>query len=227
MKAVNLLPPDRPSTDNSIGLDPARKKLLLVCAGVAVLVIAGLSMMVWSSGSSVSKKRSELASIQAQIASTSSATSAAAAGTGTRKSTVIGLVANRLSWDQFLGTLSKVMPEDVWLESLQSTTAGAAATLASDQAAAAAAAASATAATTTTATTTTPAPAPPAATASTFTISGYTYSQPSVARMMRRLDLVPWLTGVTLVSSSKTNVGTDAVIQFSVKASVISPEATP
>ncbi len=33
------------------------------------------------------------------------------------------LLAQRLAWDQFLGTLSKVMPEDVWLQSLQSTTA--------------------------------------------------------------------------------------------------------
>ena len=200
MKAVNLLPADRRSTNTSAGLDPGRRNLLIVCAVVGVLLIAGLAMMVWSSGSSLSKKRSELASIQARIASTSSATSVAAgAGAGTRKSTVIGLVANRLSWDQFLGTLSKVMPEDVWLQSLQSTTAGAAATLATNQAALAAASAPAA----TTATTTTPAPAPAAATPSTFTISGYTYSQPSVARMMRRLNLVPWLTGVTLVSSTK------------------------
>jgi Tfp pilus assembly protein PilN len=225
MKAVNLLPADRASTTASTGLDPSRRNLLIICAVVGALTIVGLSIMVWSSGSSVTQKRNELAAIQSQIATTSSATTLAS-GTGTRKSTVIGLVANRLAWDQFLGTLSKVVPEDVWLQTLQSTTAGAAATLAVNQAAAVAAATPTT--TTTTSDASTPAPAPaPTATPSTFTISGYTYSQPSVARMMRRLNLVPWLTGVNLVSSAKTTVGADTVFQFSVQASVISPEATP
>ncbi len=227
MKAVNLLPADRHSSTASTGLDPNRRNLLIICAVVGALTVVGLSIMVWSSGSSVTQKRNELAAIQSQIATTSSATTLAS-GTGTRKSTVIGLVANRLAWDQFLGTLSKVMPEDVWLQSLQSTTAGAAATLAVNQAAAAAAAEPAATTTTTSSDASTPPPAPaPTATPSTFTISGYTYSQPSVARMMRRLNLVPWLTGVNLVSSSKTTVGADTVFQFSVQASVISPEATP
>jgi Tfp pilus assembly protein PilN len=226
MKAVNLLPADRQTATASAGLDAGRRNLLIVCAVVGVLVIVGLSVVVWSSGSSLSQKRDELASIQSQIQSTSSATSLASA-TGTRKATVIGLVANRLSWDQFLGTLSKVMPEDVWLQSLQSTTAGAAVTLASNQAAAVAAS-TAPATTTTTSSTSAPPPAPaPAPTGGTFTISGYTYSQPSVARMMRRLDLVPWLTGITLVSSAKSSVGATTVFQFSVSASVISPESTP
>jgi Tfp pilus assembly protein PilN len=225
MKAVNLLPADRQTTSASAGLDAGRRNVLIVCAVVGVLVIVGLSLVVWSSGSSLNQKRDELASIQSQIQSTSSATNLASA-TGTRKATVLGLVANRLPWDQFLGTLSKVMPEDVWLQSLQSTTGGAAVKLASNQAAAVAASAPAT--TTTTSSTSTPPPAPaPAPAGGTFTISGYTYSQPSVARMMRRLDLVPWLTGITLVSSAKSSVGATTVVQFSVSASVISPESTP
>jgi Tfp pilus assembly protein PilN len=182
--------------------------------------------MVWSSSSSIGDKQKQLQALQAQIASTASSSSLPTT-LGTRKATVMALGAQRLQWDQFLGTLSKVMPEDVWLGSLQSTTSGAAATLASAQAAATAAATAASAPATTTTTSTTPAPSAPAPTASTFTISGYTYSQPSVARMMRRLDDVPWLTGVSLVSSSKSTIGSDVVFQFTVKAAVISPQGTP
>ena len=58
-------------------------------------------------------------------------------------------------------------------------------------------------------------------------ISGYTHPQPFVARMMRRLDIVPWLAGVTLVSSSKTSVGAYTLFQFTIKASLVSPPANP
>ena len=118
------------------------------------------------------------------------------------------------------------MPEDVWLQSLQSTTPGAAATIATEQAAAAAATAAATATTSSSSTPTStppPAPAPTTAAPSTFTMSGFTYSQPSVARMMRRLDIVPWLSGVSLVSSTKAAIGADTVFQFTIKATVVAP----
>lgn len=227
MRAVNLLPVDRRSASGSSGgLDAERKKLLIVCAVVGALLIAGLSFMVWSSSSSVGDKQAKLEQLQSQIAASASATSIPVS-TGTRKATVVGLLSNRLAWDQFLTTLSKVMPEDVWLQSLSSTTAGAAATLASNQAAAIVAATPAPT-TTTSSSSSTPPPAPVVAPpTSTFTMSGYTYSQPSVARMMRRLDLVPWLTGVTLVSSTKSAIGSDTVFEFSVKAAVISPETAP
>jgi Tfp pilus assembly protein PilN len=225
MKAVNLLPVDRSSIKRpSGGITPERRNLLIVCAVVGVLLVAGLSFMVWSSSSSLGDKQAKLQQLQSQIATTASASSVPVS-TGTRKATVVGLLSKRLAWDQFLTTLSKVMPEDVWLQSLQSTTAGAAATLASAQAAAIAAATPVT--TTTSSGSSTPPPAAAPAVTSTFTISGYTYSQPSVARMMRRLDLVPWLTGVTLVSSTKSIIGSDSVFQFSVKAAVISPETAP
>jgi Tfp pilus assembly protein PilN len=226
MKAVNLLPANRRSVKRaSEGLDPGRRNLLIACGGVGALIVVGLSVMVWSSSSSIGDKKKQLQALQSQIASTATDASLAT-NMGTRKTTVTALVATRLSWDQFLGTLSKVMPEDVWLESLQSTTAGAAANLATAQAAAATAAA-ARSTTTTTAGSTAPRTAAPAAVASTFTMTGYTYSQPSVARMMRRLDDVPWLSGVSLVSSSKTAIGPSSVFQFTVKAAVISPQGTP
>lgn len=226
MKAVNLLPTDLATAKRSVEIPQERKRLLIGAGAVSALVIAGLSSMVWLSSSSLDDKSKRLEALKSQIASTPNDSTLQAA-LGTRKSTVTSLVANRLAWDQFLGALSKVMPEDVWLENLQSTTPGAAATIATAQAAAAAASAAATAKPTGSSTTTTPPPAAPRALPSTFTISGFTYSQPSVARMMRRLSIVPWLTGITLVSSSKTSVGPDTVYQFTLKASLVSPQAMP
>lgn len=228
MRAVNLLPTDRTAAKRSAGLDPNRRNLLIASGVVGALVITGLSVMVWSSSSSVSDKNKQLSALQSQIASTPTDTSLQSS-LGTRKATVESLVANRLSWDQFLGALSKVMPEDVWLQNLQSTVPGAAATIASEQAAAAAAVAAAKAATTTTtsSTTTTPAPVAAPTVPSTFLVTGFTYSQPSVARMMRRLSIVPWLSNVSLVSSSKSQIGADIVFTFSVKATVVSPQVIP
>jgi len=224
MRAVNLLPPDRSAAKRAAEGDHNRKSLLIASGIVGALIITGLSVMVWSSSSSVNDKSKQLNALQSQIASTPTSATLQPA-TGTKTTTVSSLVANRLAWDQFLGALSKVMPEDVWLQNLQATTPGAAATLASAQAAALAATAAVT--TTSTTTTATPPPAPASALPSTFTISGFTYSQPSVARMMRRLNLVPWLTGVSLVSSSKTSVGANTLFQFTVKASLVSPQPNP
>ena len=55
-----------------------------------------------------------------------------------------------------------------------------------------------------------------------FTVTGYTYSHPSVARLMRRLSLVPWLSDVSLVSSAKTAIANRTIYQFTVGASVAS-----
>ena len=229
MKAVNLLPPDRRSTKRTTPTLDAGRRNLLIASGVAgALVVVGLSVMVWSSNSSISDKRKQLQALQSEISSTS-ASSSLAAGTATKKGAVLSLVPRRMEWDQMLNALSKVVPEDVWISSLTSATPGAAASAA----AAAAAAAAATAARSTTTTTTSGSTTPPPPTTSTsnsntFAITGYTYSQPSVARMMRRLSIVPWLTGVTLVGSSKNTIGSDTVYQFSLKATLVpQPTAIP
>jgi len=222
MRAVNLLPPDRAKLRSGGNGTPPPKSLFLACGAVGLLVVGGLVAMVWTSNSSVSSKTKQLAALQTQIVSIPSIASSTSLGSG-RKSAVTGLVGGRLAWDEFLTDLSKVMPEDVWLQDLQATVPGSAATLAAAQAAAAAEASASDTTTTTssTSTTTTPAPAPPPA--STFSVTGYTYSQPSVARMMRRLEIVPWLTGLTLVTSAQATIGTTTVYQFTVKGAIASP----
>ena len=49
-----------------------------------------------------------------------------------------------------------------------------------------------------------------------FTITGYTYSQKSVARLMRRLQLLPWLNSIQLQSSQLTAVGAKSAFQFTI-----------
>lgn len=232
MKAVNLLPPDRPVARGGAApiTGSPRKGLLIACAVLGIVAIAGLSTAILSSNSSVSQKQKELEALETQISSipTPGVQSSSASDTSARAQAINGIVGDRLVWDQFLRTLSKVVPEDVWLSNMQVTTAGAAATLSQQQTAAAAAAAAAAA--TQTSTTTTPAP-PPAATApstsNTFSITGFTYSHPSVARLMRLLDIVPWLQGVSLTSSSKSAIGNDTIYQFTLTATVIpTPEGS-
>jgi Tfp pilus assembly protein PilN len=218
MKAVNLVPADRTVTRGVSTAAAPRKPLLIVGGVLGAVAFAGLMTAVLSSNSSVSTKKKQLEALQSQISSIP--VSGTAAATSARAQAITGIVANRLVWDHFLATLSKVTPEDVWLQNMSVLTGGAAAKLQAAQAAAAAALVAAQAASSKSASTAPPAPVAPAAVTSTFTVTGFTYSQPSVARLMRRLDIVPWLTDVSLVSSSKSAIGSDTVFQFTLKATV-------
>ena len=51
-------------------------------------------------------------------------------------------------------------------------------------------------------------------------LGGYTYSQASVARLIRRLRLLPWLSDVQLQNSNLTTVGAHSVFQFSIVGGV-------
>jgi Tfp pilus assembly protein PilN len=239
MRAVNLLPADARAVHRSAAAQGLRRPPVIAAGAATFLVVAGLMALIWTSNSSVADKQKQLDALKAKIAATPSpaavirSAEAAAGRTSptvqSRRATVTGLADNRLAWDEFLATFSNVVPENVWLQSFQAATPGAAATLATAQAARAAAAAASVAASTTT-TASAPAPTPSSSTtagATSFKITGFTYSQPSVARLMRRMALVPWLTDVSLVTSSKSAIGSDTVYQFTLQASVIpTPEVS-
>jgi Tfp pilus assembly protein PilN len=53
-----------------------------------------------------------------------------------------------------------------------------------------------------------------------FTISGYTYSQDGVARLLSRLQVIPDLQHVTLVSSTLSQVSNQDVVQFQIVADI-------
>jgi len=102
----------------------------------------------------------------------------------------------RLAWDRILREFSLVLPDDVWLTTLNMTTPD-------------------------------PAAAVTGAPASNFSISGYTYSHDSVARLLARLALVPELTGVTLANSAYQgepgSAGDAGAVQFSIQAGIKAP----
>jgi Tfp pilus assembly protein PilN len=201
MKAANLLPVDRRRTRrSSAGLLLTRRPFLTAAVAVAIVAASVLGLMARSASSSVMSRGAAVTRLDAQLAKLapkpaeqpSDATSAAA-----RLSAVTAATVSRQSWDGFLSSLSRVVPEDVWLLNLSGTLPAVA--------------------------TSTP---PPAAAATVtaadgFTLTGYTYSQPSVARLMRRLSLLPWLDGVSLVTSTKAALGDHNVYQFTIGANLI------
>jgi Tfp pilus assembly protein PilN len=197
MRAVNLIPQERRGAQRRSGSRSTfREPLLALSIVVAAAAVAGVGLTAHSASSTIASRNAEVAQLDAQLAklATQQQQQTSGSGSASQLSVVTSLMQQRASWDGFLGSLSRVVPEDVWLLSLsaQEPTIGAVPTP------------------------TTPAPAPAATSSVTFT--GYTYSQPAVARMMRRLELVPWLQDVNLVSSTKTAINNHKVFQFTLGA---------
>jgi Tfp pilus assembly protein PilN len=193
MRAVNLIPQERRGAQRRSGSRSTfREPLLPLSIALAVVAAAGVGLAAHSASSTVASRNAEVTQLDAQLAKLAAEhQQAPAGGSGSQLSVVTSLMQQRASWDGFLGTLSRVVPENVWLLSLsaQEPTTGAV-----------------------------PTPAPAAGATSSVTFTGYTYSQPAVARMMRRLELVPWLQDVNLVSSTKTAINNHKVFQFTLGA---------
>ena len=212
MRAVNLLPADRRTATRGSAVTPiVREPLLLAAVGTAVLAAVALAAVAFSTSSKVATRHDELRRLDAQLAKVERPSAASSAGgVEARLSTVSAVAAKRASWDSFLESVSRVLPEDVWLTKMTAQPAPSAA-------ASAATATASSSGTTGTGSSVTSSSAPTA-----FTLTGYTYSQPSVARVLRRLELVPWLRDVTLVTSAKTVSGQYSLYQFTVGANIVS-----
>jgi len=206
MKAVNLLPSDHRGPRRPSPIEPLVKNPLLVLAIVfAIAVVGGLALQLRSASSTVSSREATLRQLEDQFARLPKPQPGAVGAQQTqaaRLTTVTSVAEHREPWDGFLSAVSLVMPEDVWLLSMNASGESATAP------APAAAAGSST-------------PATPAPASTAFTITGYTYTQPSVARLMRRLALVPWLNGVSLTTSTKTLLGNHQIYQFTLGANVM------
>lgn len=196
MRAVNLLPRDAGQRTTSLPNTPV---LVGICAGV--LVIAGLGGDYLLQGGKVTKEQQQLSSLQARVralppapAGPSPAQTQLASEHSARVTALTAALTNRVSWDRVFREFSLVLPDDVWLTTL---TAHAPVSPAS------AAGATATGG------------AP-----SEFTISGYTYSQDGVARLLSRLQVIPDLEHVTLVSSTLSQVSNQDVVQFQIVADI-------
>jgi hypothetical protein len=201
MRAVNLLPRD----------DAKRTKTNVpVLGGIvgAVVVTAVLAMMFLSASSSVRDKQTQLADLKASLAAIPPPPPPDTAGqalVGEQKLRLTALgtaLTRRIAWDRVLRDLSLILPSDVWLNDLNAISPASPGSAA---------------------------PAPillPGTPPSQFTITGYTYSQAGVARLLSRLERLPELTDVQLLNSTQTKVGTQTVVQFSIAANVRTGAAT-
>jgi Tfp pilus assembly protein PilN len=220
MQAVNLLPADarlsKKSGITSVGSDLPGKKTMQIGGGIAAvlaLLLAGLYVhersVLNSRQSTLSSDQAKLAAVQGQV----DAIRTAQTDSQARDAAVESVVNTRMNWDRTMSALAKVLPVDVVLNELQ---AAAPVTAATAAAAAATPAPTTGTSTDTTSTTTTPTTAVAAAPAI-LTITGVAPSNVRVATVIDRLSLLPWLSGVSLVTSTRQPDGTSS---FTITAGV-------
>src|SRR5881227_853665 len=199
MRAVNLLPRDH--HQKAVGL-PSTPVLVGICAGVLVTAALGTDFMMQSA--KVAKAQHKLDGLQAQVQALPEAPAGPSAGVtqlagehSARVTALAAAMANRVAWDRIFREFSLVLPDDVWLTTLTATSP-------------------ASASATTGGTTPTQ-----------FSIAGRTYSHDGVARLLSRLQVIPDLQNVTLVSSTLTKVGGQNVVSFQIVADIRTAGGSP
>jgi Tfp pilus assembly protein PilN len=196
MRAVNLLPRDQ-------GQRTITKESLPVvvggCTGLLVLAVLG-AMFMMGSGKIASQQR-KLDDLNRQFQALpppppgpTTAQQQLAGEQSARVSALTTALSSRVSWDRVFREFSLILPEDVWLTSLSAKSPISPATNASS-----------------TGGSTVP---------SMFTIQGRTYSHDGVARLLSRLQVVPDLTNVQLISSTRSKVGNQPVVEFTIAADI-------
>jgi Tfp pilus assembly protein PilN len=200
MRGFNLMPRD--DAREAKGRRPTAQ---IALALVAVLLFGALGSLFLISSTGVTEKkakrdelRMKLAALNVPAKDPADAQAPELASEQKARTTELATaLQSRVAWDRLLRDFALVLPDDVWLTSLVAKGAP------RDPAAAAAQG------------------APGATTqASSFTITGYTREQEGVARLLARLSVLPELTNVALVSSTRTEVNGEQVVQFSVSAAV-------
>jgi Tfp pilus assembly protein PilN len=193
MRAVNLIPREEGRTRRQ----PGAVSLTAVLG--AVLLTAVLSGWFLMASSGVSDRQGELDGLRAELAAipppapTTAPQSSLVAEKDARLAVLGKALGARIAWDRVLREVSLVIPEDVWLEAMN--------TSGPDPAAAA------------------PAPGQPPPTGG-FSITGYTYSHDGVARLLARLAVIPHLENVKLGSSVLDTSGPRPTVKFAVSATL-------
>ena len=223
MRAVNLLP---------VEPKPTRKapSVSTQLALVAPFVVGGLLAAGYLlTSSQVNSKRATLEALQDELAAIPKSPQepqqnpALATERSLRIATLSATLQSRLVWDRVLREISAVLPGDVWLTTLSATTPEAPAAVSAAPAAPPAGGTTTTSSTATTTTTTTASATPaaaPAPAAQPLNMQGYTYSQEGVARLLSRLQVVPALQNVKLLSSSQSSLLDQTVVVFTIQADV-------
>jgi Tfp pilus assembly protein PilN len=207
MQAVNLLPAyARPAgrwASAGKELSPARVVRIGGIVAVAAAVMVGA--LYFYERSVVNTRHATLEDAKARllaVEATAAPLRAAQAESSSRESIIRSVTAQRVVWEKTLRDLAVVLPDQVFLTSLQVAPAAAAApvdTGTSDS--------SASSSTTT-----------PVASSSTFTVSGNASSHVRVALVLDRLALLPWLSAITLNSSTHSGGAGSAGDQFQITA---------
>jgi Tfp pilus assembly protein PilN len=195
VRAVNLLPRDQ-------GQRTIRKENLPVlvgaCSGVLVAALLG-AMFMMGSGKIAAQQRKlddlnrRYDALPPAPTGPSAAQQALAGEQSARISALSTALSSRVAWDRVFREFSLVLPDDVWLTTLTAKSPISPATNAAS----------------------TSGGAP-----SQFTILGRTYSHDGVARLLSRLQVVPDLTNVQLLSSTLSKVGGQDVVEFSIAADI-------
>jgi Tfp pilus assembly protein PilN len=191
MRAVNLLPRDDSKSQRR---QPGAVVLTAVLGGVLVTaLLAGFFLM---TSSAVGERQAEVDALRAELAAIPPPPDAPT-GQSTleaeksQRVTLLGqALGSRIAWDRVLREISLVLPDDIWLESLNAN--------GPDPNAAAA-----------------PGTEPGTGV---FTITGYSYSHDGVARLLARLSVLPQLQRPTLGSSVLDKSRARAVVKFTISA---------
>lgn len=202
MQAVNLLPSDavqKRKRQSSLSGLPSRKTLQIGGAVAALCAVLMAGLFVYER-SVVSDKKSELARNEVRLSDLQARAEPIRqqqADAAARLAVVKRITESRMNWDRTMGDLSRVLPTDAYLTSLQAS------------APSTATAVSATTDTTSSDTSTGAVAAPPAAPPTTsLTLSGVTPSHVRVATVLDRLAVLPWLSNITLQTSTRGADGT-------------------
>jgi Tfp pilus assembly protein PilN len=195
MRAVNLLPRDQSSRT-------IRKESLPVlvgaCSGVLVAAVLG-AMFMMGSGKIAAQQRKlddlnrSYHALPPPPPGPSAAEEQLAGEKDARVAALSTALGSRVSWDRVFREFSLVLPDDVWLTTLSAKSPISPATNAASSSGGA---------------------------PSEFTIVGRTYSHDGVARLLSRLQVVPDLTNVQLLSSTLSQVGGQDVVEFSIAADI-------
>jgi Tfp pilus assembly protein PilN len=202
MRAVNLLPRDH-------GQRTLKKESLPVLVGAcsALLVIAALGAMYMMGSGKIASQQRKLDDLNRQFQALpppppgpTDAEQALAGEQSARVTALTAALASRVSWDRVFREFSLVLPDDVWLTELSAKSPISPATNASSSTG--------------------------VGTPSGLSITGRTYSHDGVARLLSRLQVVPDLTNVQLVSSTLSKVGNQDVVEFTIAADIKSAPGT-
>jgi Tfp pilus assembly protein PilN len=196
MRAVNLLPQERSQRTIKKESLPV---LIGACSGVLVAAALG-AMFMMGSGKVAAQQRKldDLNRIYHALppppAGPSAAQQQLAGEQSARVTALSTALTSRVAWDRVFREFSLVLPEDVWLTTLTAKSPISPLTNVASSSGVGA--------------------------PSQFTIQGRTYSHDGVARLLSRLQVVPDLTNVQLLSSSLSKVGGQNVVEFSIAADI-------